>query len=45
MPRFLKKFGLNMENSSSKLNFVQIHLDYLPKPGTFSKPGINAVEI
>jgi len=27
-----------MENSSSKLNFWQIHLVYLPKRGPISKP-------
>ena len=46
MPRFIKKigskFGIYMENSSSKRNFWQIHLVYLPKPGPISKPGISA---
>jgi len=35
---FGSKFGIYLKNSSSKLNFRQIHLVYLPKPGPISKP-------
>ena len=37
---FGSKFGIYLENSSSKLNFRQIHLVYLPKPGPISKPAL-----
>ena len=37
---FCSKFGIHMENSSFKLNFRQIHLVYLPKPGGISKPAL-----
>ena len=37
---FGSKFGIYLENSSSKLNLRQIHLVYLPKPGPISKPGL-----
>ena len=37
---FGSKFGIYLENSSSKLNFRQIHLVYLPKPGPISKPDL-----
>ena len=42
---FVKKTKKNPENSRSNFNLAQIHLVYLPKPGSISKPGINAVEI
>lgn len=32
------KFGINLENSSSKLNIRQTHLVYFPKHGPISKP-------
>ena len=39
---FGSKFGIYLENSSSKLNFRQIHLVYLPKPGPISKPALKS---
>ena len=41
-PRFLRFFAQSMSigNSSSKLNFCQMHLVYLPKPGPKSKPDL-----
>ena len=39
------KLGIYLENSSSKLNFRQIHLVYLPKRGPISKPVIATDEI
>ena len=38
---FGSKYGIYMENSSSKLNFRQIHLVYLPKRSPISKPGLD----
>ena len=42
--RFLRFFSqslvFDMENSSLKLNFRQIHLVHLPKPGPISKPDL-----
>ena len=35
---FAQSLAFNMENSSLKLNFRQIHLVHLPKPGPISKP-------
>ena len=47
IPRFLRFFSQSLlfviENSSLKLNFQQIHLIHLPKPGPISKPEDTAV--
>ena len=44
IPRILRFFAhslvFDMENSSLKLNFRQIHLVHLPKPGPISKPDL-----
>ena len=37
---FAQSLPFNMENSSLKLNFRQIHLVHLPKPGPISKPAL-----
>ena len=38
---FAQSLVFDMENSSTKLNFRQIHLVHLPKPGPISKPGLD----